>query len=312
MNRGSKPTSMSARPVWQPAVTFVIPVFNKERYLEQCLESVVAQSLDETEIICVNDGSTDASGQILAKFAGLDRRLCVIDNGSNLGAGHARNRGIAAATGRFIRFIDADDLLPRESTERLYRRAIATESDLVRGGLAVFRREDASDPQPMIELSDRITTLREERSLWIPYWHTSYLMARSLLLDHKLSYPRLRRGEDPVFMASVLVHARQIALLAETVYLYRRYPKTAGAAGTSYADVTDTLASAMSIKSLFIEKCPECWHQGYAPYLLEDFRKFIARCRLDAQQREFVASSAKALWGPEADLEPVTASHAAR
>ena len=132
------------------------------------------------------------------------------------------------------------------------------------------------------------------------------------LSDYKLSYPGLRRGEDPVFMAYVLVHARQIALLAETVYLYRRYPKTSGAAGTSYADVTDTLASAMSIRSLFIEKCPECWHQGYAPFLLEDFRKFIARCRLDAQQREFVASSAKALWGPEADLEPVTANHAAR
>ena len=222
---------MSAGPVRQPAVTFVIPVFNKERYLEQCLESVVAQSLVETEIICVNDGSTDASGQILAKFAGLDRRLSVIDNASNLGAGQARNRGIAAATGRFIRFIDADDLLPRESTERLYRRAVATESDLVRGGLAVFRREDASDPQPMIELSDRITTLREERSLWIPYWHTSYLMARSLLLDHKLSYPRLRRGEDPVFMASVLVHARQIALLAETVYLYRQISEDIGRGG---------------------------------------------------------------------------------
>ena len=99
MNLGSKPTSMSAGPVREPAVTFVIPVFNKERYLEQCLESVVAQSLVETEIICVNDGSTDASGQILAKFARLDRRLSVIDNASNLGAGQARNRGIAAATG---------------------------------------------------------------------------------------------------------------------------------------------------------------------------------------------------------------------
>ena len=161
----------------------------------------------------------------------------------------------------------------------------------------MFRREDASDPQPMIELSDRITTLREERSLWIPYWHTSYLMARSLLLDHKLSYPRLRRGEDPVFMASALVHARQIALLAETVYLYRRYPKTSGAAGTSYDEVRDTLASAMSIRSLFIEKCPECWHQGYAPFLLEDFRKFIPRCRLDAQQWEFVASSCQGALG---------------
>ena len=90
------------------------------------------------------------------------------------------------------------------------------------------------------------------------------------LSDYKLSYPGPQRGEDPVFMAYVFVHARQIALLAETVYLYRRYPKTSGAAGTSYPDVTDTLASAMSIQLVVHrESVRNAGIKGYAPFLLE-------------------------------------------
>lgn len=293
-------------------MTFVIPVFNKERYLERCLESVLAQTLSDTAVICVDDGSTDASHRILDGIARLDPRVTILDNQRNLGAGEARNRGIAAASGSFIRFVDADDLLPPESTELMYRRAVATGSDVVRGGLALFRSDDATDRQPMIESVDRVTTLRDERSLWIPYWHTSYLIARRLVVENGLTYPTLRRGEDPVFLASVLVHAKRIALVPETVYLYRRYSKTSGAAGTSFADVVDTLASAESVKDLFAEKNPECWHGGYAPFLLADFRKFIARCQLDAAQREFVASRVQTLWGPDADALPAMASRGGR
>ena len=290
----------------------MLPVFNKERYLEPCLESVLSQSLRDTEVVCIDDGSTDASRRILDGVARLDPRVTIIDNAQNLGAGEARNRGIDVASGSFIRFVDADDLLPPESTELMYRRAIATGSDVVRGGLALFRKDDATDRQPMIESLDRVTTLREERSLWIPYWHTSYLIARRLVAENRLAYPKLRRGEDPVFLASVLVHSTRIALVPETVYLYRRYPKTSGAAGTTFADVADTLASAANVKALFAEKYPECWHQGYAPFLLEDFRKFIARCRLDAAQLEFVASRVEALWGPAADALPAIAGPGAR
>ena len=185
---------------------------------------------------------------------------------------------------------------------------LTQENDRLAGELEMAQARLAEAEDSGAEL----TTLREERSLWIPYWHTSYLIARRLVAENRLAYPKLRRGEDPVFLASVLVHSTRIALVPETVYLYRRYPKTSGAAGTTFADVADTLASAANVKALFAEKYPECWHQGYAPFLLEDFRKFIARCRLDAAQLEFVASRVEALWGPAADALPAIAGPGAR
>ena len=292
-------------------ITFIIPVFNNGNYLRQCLETVCGQSFQQTEIICINDGSFDNSRSILEEFSSLDSRVRIIDNSQNVGAAESRNRGIAEATGRFIRFVDADDLLPARSTERLYSRAVGSGSDVARGGLALFHEEDTSDCKAMIEVADRVTTLRKETSLWLPFWHTSYLISRSLIQTNGLKYPPLQRGEDPLFLASVLVNAKQIALLSDTVYLYRRYPKTSGSAGTSFAHVRDFLASAAGVKSLFAEHCPECWQRGYGPFLLDNFRRFVPRCALNAKQMELALSEASRLWDTRIDLatdDPLTKS----
>jgi glycosyltransferase involved in cell wall biosynthesis len=287
----------------RPEVTFIIPVFNKEEYLGQCLKSILNQSFRETEVICVNDGSADRSGQILDDIARVDSRVRVINNGCNLGAAESRNRGIKAATGRFVRFVDADDLLPLRSTQILYDRAVVTGSDVVRGSLALFERDDHSNFQSVVAVADRAkTSFRTEASLWIPWWHQSYLISSDVIRANNLTYPALRRGEDPVFLASVLVNAQQISLVPDIVYLYRKYPKTSGSAGSTLADVEDTLKHAGIIKSLFTVYHRDCWDHGYGPFLLGDFRRFIARCRLDTAQMEFVASEAGKIWGPGVQL----------
>ncbi len=287
----------------RPEVSFIIPVFNNEKYLDQCLQSILNQSFRTTEVICVNDGSTDCSGQIMDDIMRLDSRVRLIDNGCNLGAAESRNRGIRAATGRFIRFVDADDLLPLGSTKILYDRAIETGSDVVRGSLALFQQDDPSTLQSVIAVADRAnTSFRSETSLWIPWWHTSYLISSRLIRDNNIAYPKLCRGEDPVFLASVLVSAQQISLVPDIVYLYRRYPKTRGSAASIFADVEDTLKHAAIVKSLFTDHHPACWDYGYGPFLLDYFRTFIGRRRLDAVQMEFVASEAGKIWGPDVQL----------
>ena len=229
--------------------------------------------------------------------------MCVIDNGRNLGAGASRNRGIKAATGRFIRFVDADDLLPLGSTEILYDRAVMTGSDVVRGSLALFQQDDPSNLQSVIAVPDRAkTSLRTESSLWVPWWHTSYLISSNLIRANNLAYPELRRGEDPVFLASVLISAQQISLVSDIVYLYRRYPKTPGSAASTLTDVKDTLKHAAVVKSLFTVYHPDCWAHGYGPFLLDHFRGFISRCQLDAVQMEFVVSEVGKIWGPGVQL----------
>jgi glycosyltransferase involved in cell wall biosynthesis len=111
-------------------VSVIIPVYNGEVYLRQCLDSIVNQTLKEIEIICVNDGSSDGSLKILEHFQHNDKRFKIISqNASN--AGHARNVGLMAATGKFISFLDCDDWFELEMLEKMYAQAIKTEADVI-------------------------------------------------------------------------------------------------------------------------------------------------------------------------------------
>lgn len=100
-------------------VAVIIPVYNVEKYLPQCLDSVINQTLSDIEIICVNDGSTDKSGKILAEFAAKDKRIKVI-NQQNQGQSVARNKGLQLASGKYIFFVDSDDFIHRQTLEYLF------------------------------------------------------------------------------------------------------------------------------------------------------------------------------------------------
>lgn len=288
-------------------VSIIIPIYNKEPYLRACIQSVLDQSLRATEIICINDGSNDASRSILSDAALRDPRVRVIDNGCNLGAANARNSGLDIAIGEFVQFVDADDLLPPCSTEVLLKKARQTGAEVVRGSLAIFDLENFASPQTLISVEnhDR-TTFKAEPSLWIPYWHTSYLISTNLIRRNGIVYPELRRGEDPVFMASVLVNAHQISLIRDIVYFYRKYPKTTGSAATSFDDVKDTLIHASRVKELYTSHHSDSWTNGYAPYLLADLTEFLSRCNLDVPQTAFVASETHKIWGINLAPGPAT------
>lgn len=113
-----------------PAVSIVIPVYNIGKYLEKCLDSVVAQTFPDIEIIVVNDGSTDNSPEIIARYADKDSRIVVIDK-SNEGLAYARKSGIEAAQGEYIQHLDGDDFLEPDAIELLYNKAIEDAADMV-------------------------------------------------------------------------------------------------------------------------------------------------------------------------------------
>ena len=103
-----------------PRISVIIPVYNAETWLPRCLDSVINQSFRDIEILCVNDGSTDHSAQILREYAAKDSRISVLEQEKS-GAGAARNRGILAARGEFISFVDSDDKLLPDAYARLMR-----------------------------------------------------------------------------------------------------------------------------------------------------------------------------------------------
>lgn len=115
----------------QPKISIVVPVFDAESYLDDCLDSLQRQTLEDIEIICIDDGSTDSSAARLEQRAAMDDRVVVIHQ-ANSGPAAARNTGLTAARGQFIGFVDADDWVANDYFELLYRRAEQGGADLVR------------------------------------------------------------------------------------------------------------------------------------------------------------------------------------
>jgi glycosyltransferase involved in cell wall biosynthesis len=112
-----------------PLVSVVIPVFNAEPFLRECLDSVIHQTLADIEIICVDDGSTDGGAAVLREYAEKDGRVAVLRQ-ENKGAGAARNAGLGIARGKFLSFLDADDFFESEMLEKLYNRCEETGADI--------------------------------------------------------------------------------------------------------------------------------------------------------------------------------------
>ena len=116
-----------------PKISVIIPVYNAEKYLERCLDSACKQTLQDIEIICVDDCSTDGSFEILKKYSKNYKNLIVIKLEKNQGESAARNAGLSAAKGEYLAFMDNDDEIDLNFYEKLYEKAAKTNADIVKG-----------------------------------------------------------------------------------------------------------------------------------------------------------------------------------
>ena len=211
-----------------PRVSVIIPVYNVEAYLRQCLDSVVNQTLRDIEIICVDDGSTDGSAAILAEYAAKDARVKVISRvRSNAGA--ARNAGMAVATGEYLGFVDSDDWCELVLFEKAYAKAKADDADVVswcytqydvrvqkKGAPRIFPKEMLSFPTPFgpQELGESVFAP-------ITYAPWGRLVRRAFVVSEGLCFQEIIRTNDVYFCCMVLALARRQSLLNEILYTYR-------------------------------------------------------------------------------------------
>src|SRR5574344_49484 len=126
------------------SVSFIIPIFNTEKYLKQCLNSIISQTLSDIEIICINDGSTDNSLCILENFAKKDKRIKVI-NQKNKGQSAARNKGITLAKGEYIAFVDSDDWAQPDMLEKMYNRATQDDTDVTMASVTLHNEKTGEE-----------------------------------------------------------------------------------------------------------------------------------------------------------------------
>lgn len=211
----------------EPKVSVIIPVYNVEKYLGECLNTVLGQTLKEIEVICVDDGSTDRSLDLLREFAQKDSRVRVLTQ-PNSGSGAARNNAIRHAQGQFIAFMDADDWYPRETTlERLYQ--CATQNGvLVAGGsiASVNERGDVFEMYTGALAGNRFTKsgVMSYQDYQYDYGYHRFLYHRQMIVDNHIQFPDYRRYQDPPFFIRAMICAGKFYALAEVTYLYRSQP----------------------------------------------------------------------------------------
>lgn len=201
-------------------VSVIIPIYNCEEYIEQCLDSINEQSLNEIEIICIDDASTDNSLDIINNFSKKDKRIKCITQSKNCGAGPARNRGLELARGNYISFVDSDDfIINNNAYEKLYEIATKNHADMVSANMKVYKN-DKIEKNSFIDDIENISQINSE-NYGIPWYFQRNLYKKQFLEEKNIKFPDYRSGEDPVFLAKVLKDANIIYGLPIEFYMYR-------------------------------------------------------------------------------------------
>lgn len=205
--------------------SIIIPVYNVDKYIQACLDSVIGQTFSDWEAICVNDGSTDGSSAILAENASKDDRIKVIDQ-TNAGTATARNTGLRAAQGDYIFFLDSDDWLEEDSLQILANR-LHSEDILCFSGKRYF--ESTGEYHPADVLSEKTyqkgMDYYNENALIhrdfafvcvvLRVYNRDFLMRNRLFFDDDISY------EDNLWVPKTLYYAQTVTVIPDVLYLYR-------------------------------------------------------------------------------------------
>ena len=211
----------------EKTISLIIPVYNVEKYLARCLDSVINQTFKDLEIICIDDGSTDNSSDILQNYALKDERIVVIRQ-ANAGLSAVRNVGISRAKGEYICFIDSDDWIDFDFCEKLYNCAEKYSADIAVAGIVRvngrrkkyflrFEKETVSNNlQEKFELCDV-----PERSY---VWNKLYRLDK--LRECGLKFLEGHVFEDIIFTPQALYSLGMLVTVPETFYYYRKNPNS--------------------------------------------------------------------------------------
>lgn len=209
-------------------VSVIIPVYNAGDYIGQMLESVLGQSMQEIEIICVNDGSTDDSGEIIRRFMSRDSRITLLEQ-PNINAGAARNRGLSQARGKYVVFWDADDKFDRKTLKLMCRKMQKTQADICVCGVCEFAQDGKmyetsgylktefvpdKDPFNKFDLCGSFFNFGSN-VVW------NKMFRRRFLSDRHLRFQEIRQANDTAFVMQAMYQADRITCVDRFLAFHR-------------------------------------------------------------------------------------------
>jgi len=210
-----------------PFLSIVVPVYNTDRFLSRCIQSVLNQDYPGFELILINDGSTDSSPQICDRFADRDNRVCVIHK-RNEGAAAARNEGIRRARGDYLFFLDSDDWIDGHTLRDNAGLAGSTEADMIVFGYTKKMIKEESTylvhselPEVHLKTAEQIAgSLCSLLDAGIRYSAWNKFIKTNLIRENGITYPVMHRGEDMAFTMDCYCYAKSLAVNPERYYFH--------------------------------------------------------------------------------------------
>ncbi|MGZ7882190.1 glycosyltransferase family 2 protein [Acinetobacter soli] len=210
--------------VLKPKVSIIVPIYNVEEYIEQCVNSILQQTLDEIEVILVNDGSTDKSLEKIKKIAENDARVVIINNSHASGnSGMPRNQALMKATGEYIAFVDSDDWIEKSMLEVLYNEAVIKSADIVASG--GFYREKENDIEEVKVANGQFLPEKNTRAeLFLGgqfpiVWYRIY--KKDLIVNNGIRFGETKTSADLPFAFKALFKANKVVQVEGSYYHYR-------------------------------------------------------------------------------------------
>lgn len=205
-----------------PKISIIIPIYNAEKFLDKCLKSVIGQTLEDIEIICINDGSTDGSLTIVQKFAAQDTCIKVISQ-NNKGLSVSRNIGLSMAKGKYVGFLDADDYIDSDFYAKLYQSAEQENADIAAASIELCGKDETKsiiEYDRYIVSSDKtekflLLGIPEYNYVWNKIYRLDFLTNHNLLFKENIYY------EDIIFSIQVIYFSHKIVCVPQVKYHYQ-------------------------------------------------------------------------------------------
>ncbi len=202
-------------------ISVIIPIYNVEKYLEECLTSIINQTYKNLEIILIDDGSTDGSSSICKKFAAQDKRI-IYHWQSNKGLSGARNTGLDLATGKYLGFVDSDDYISLNFYEELYKTITQTQTKITCSSIYQFKKGKETLFWQYLCEENKIFTVKPDNisllrnSVWHHFYEIDFFKEQNIFFIEGLWF------EDIPFCWPLILSAKKIAITSKTYYVYRR------------------------------------------------------------------------------------------